>query len=424
MQMPRRVNLPVDKPTGRKEQSLTLPREVEELPMGLRRAASWSWRFMVVIGALWLIFKGLGTVSTLFISVLVAILLASMLQPFVKLLTKHTFLPRMASAAIALVGLIVVVVGMFVLAGRQLVDSWDAISKAAVSGFTQLWNDITGYFKIDVGSLGNLGQIQKEAIEQLQKNSSSIISGASSAASTVGDLGTGLLVCLFALFFFLADGGNIWRWFLGFVPAHSRPVTHEAFRRGWKALSSYCRTQILVAAVDATGIALGMVGIDVVSGMMGRSAIALSPYSVPIWLIVFLFSFIPLVGAIVSGAIAMLLVFVLQGWTPALIMLGIVILVQQLESNILQPILMGKAVELHPLAIFLGVSAGAVVAGIPGALFSIPLLAFLNALYCYLDGRDPDPSLGVDTKTMAYFEAREREQKKTFAQRERLLSKK
>ena len=162
MQMPRRVNLPLDKPTGRKGQSLTLPREVEELPMGLRRAASWSWRFMVVIGALWLIFKGLGMVSTLFISVLVAILLASMLQPFVKLLTKHTFLPRMASAAIALVGLIVVVVGMFVLAGRQLVDSWGAISKAAVSGFTQLWNDITGYFKIDVDSLGNLGQIQKE----------------------------------------------------------------------------------------------------------------------------------------------------------------------------------------------------------------------------------------------------------------------
>ncbi|ANP27150.1 permease [Mycobacteroides abscessus subsp. abscessus] len=424
MQPPRRVNLPTEKPTGRKGQNLALPLEVEELPMGLRRAAAWSWRFIVVIGALWLIFNGFGMVSTLFISVLVAILLASMLQPFVKLLTTHTFLPRMASAAIALVGLIVVVVGMFVLAGRQLVDSWDGIATAAVSGFTQLWNDITGYFKIDLDSLGNLGQLQKEALDQLQKNSSSIISGASSAVSTVGNLGTGVLVCLFALFFFLADGGNIWRWFLGFVPSHSRHVTHEAFRRGWKALSSYCRTQILVAAVDATGIALGMVGIDIVSGIMGRSAVALSPYAVPIWLIVFLFSFIPLVGAIVSGAIAMLLVFVLQGWIPALIMLGIVILVQQLESNILQPILMGKAVELHPLAIFLGVSAGAVVAGIPGALFSIPLLAFLNALYCYLDGRDPDPSLGIDEKNIAYFETREREQKKTLAERARLIPQK
>ncbi|MDO5644343.1 MAG: AI-2E family transporter [Dermabacter sp.] len=397
-------------PTDAAEEAL--PKEVREIPMGLRRGAAWSWRLIVVIAAISLVVMGLSNVSTLVIAVLVALLIASMLSPVVKLLTNHTFLPRGAAAAVTLLGLIVLVVGMFVLAGRQLVDRWEEIYKAALSGFSQLWNDVTGTLDINLDTWSNL---QAEAIDQLQKNTSTLISGASSAASTVGNIGTGTAVALFTLFFLLTSGSNVWRWFLGFVPAHARTTTHEAFRRGWKALSAYCRTQILVAAVDATGIALGMVGIDIVSDLIGREAPSLSGYAVPIWLIVFLFSFIPLVGAIVSGAIATLLVFVLQGWIPALVMLGIVLLVQQLESNILQPILMGKAVELHPLAVFLGVTAGAVVAGIPGALFAIPMLAFGNALLSYLDGRDPAPELGIDEKTRAYFIQRDKRREEFFA---------
>src|SRR5699024_6945736 len=168
---------------------------------------------------------------------------------------------------------------------------------------------------------------------------------------------------------------------------------HEAFRRGWKALSAYIRTQILVAGVDATGIAIGMIGLG------------LGSYAVPIWLLVFLFSFIPLVGAIVSGAIAVLLVLVLNSWVGALIMLAIVLAVQQLEGNVLQPFLMGKAVELHPLAVFLGVAAGAVVARFAGALFSIPLMAFVDATLLYVVGRDPSPDLGQDEAGAEHFAA-------------------
>jgi predicted PurR-regulated permease PerM len=175
------------------------------------------------------------------------------------------------------------------------------------------------------------------------------------------------------------------------LPPDARVPAHEGFRRGWRALSAYMRTQILVAAVDATGIAIGMV------------CLGLGKYAVPIWLLVFLFSFIPMIGAIVSGAIAILITLVLQGWLFALIMLAVVLGVQQLEGNILQPVLMGKAVELHPLAVFLGVASGTVVAGIGGALFAIPLLAFVNATMLYLTGRDPAPELGKDDISAKVF---------------------
>ena len=412
MQPPRRARTTTSERISYDEAEERLAQEVREIPMGLRRAASWIWRLLVVCAGIWALSIIAGRISTIVIAVLVAILLASMLMPFVKMLTIHTFIPRAAAAAFALIGLIVVVVGMFVLAGRQLFNSWEAIYRAAASGFGQLWDDVTQMLDLD---LQNWGELQQEALDQLQRHTSAIMSGASSAASTVGNIGTGLLIALFTLFFLLNGGAEIWRWILGTMPHHSRRTTHEAFRRGWKALGSYCRTQLLVAAVDATGIALGMVGIDLVSDMIGREAVALSPYAVPIWLIVFLFSFVPLVGAITSGAIATLLVFVLQGWIPALIMLGIVLAVQQLESNILQPIVMGKAVSVHPLAVFLGVTAGAIVAGIPGALFAIPFLAFFNAIYSYLDGRDPAPELGVDEKTHVYFDERERKRQAFFA---------
>src|SRR5690606_14334107 len=149
----------------------------------------------------------------------------------------------------------------------------------------------------------------------------------------------------------------------------------------------------LVAGVDATGIAIGMV------------ALGLGSYAVPIWLLVFLFSFVPLVGAIVSGTIAVLLVLVLNSWVGAISMLAIVLVVQQVEGNVLQPFLMGKAVELHALAVFLCAACGAMIAGIPPALSTIPVIAFVNATLLYLVGRDPSPELGEDRTSAEHYEA-------------------
>jgi len=389
-----------------RERHAAQPQEVEEIPIGIRRASAWSWRLIVIVAAALVLMRGLSYVSDLVIAVLVAILLAAMLSPLVRLLTRYTFLGRAAASAVAMIGLVVVVIGMFTLAGRQLISQWVDIQAQAVTGFQTVMTWATQTFNIDSPMIDSA---LDELLVKIQENAESLLSGALSTAAVVGSMLTGLVIALFTLFFLLAGGPEIWRWVVGLLPPESRVPTHEAFRRGWKALSAYVRTQILVAAVDAIGISIGMI------------ALGLGSYAVPIWLLVFLFSFIPLVGAILSGAIAVLLVLVLKSWVFALIMLGIVLAVQQIEGNVLQPFLMGKAVELHPLAVFLGVAAGATLAGIPGALFAIPLLAFVNATLLYVTGRDPSPDLGHDALAREHFAEIRRSVAKAKAQRRAAL---
>ncbi|MFC7376070.1 MULTISPECIES: AI-2E family transporter [unclassified Brachybacterium] len=364
--------------------------EVEEIPIGVRRLASWSWRVIVIVAASALILWALLKITTLVIPVLIAVLLAVMLMPIVRVLTRYTFLGRAAASGIALIGLLLLVAGMFTLAGRQLIAQFSDIQDKAVTGFQSVMDWATTTFQIDAPMIDSA---INEGLTQLQENADALLNSALSTAAVIGNLATGIVICLFTLFFLLSSGSTIWRWVVGLLPPAAREDTHEAFRRGWKALSAYVRTQILVAAADAVGIAIGMV------------FLGLGSYAVPIWLLVFLFSFIPLVGAIASGIIAVLLVLVLQNWIFALIMLGIVVAVQQIEGNVLQPFLMGKAVELHPLAVFLGVAAGAMIAGIPGALFAIPLIAFVNATLLYIVGRDPSPELGHDDAAADHFAA-------------------
>ncbi|MGP9681815.1 AI-2E family transporter [Brachybacterium sp. AOP3-A1-3] len=367
-----------------------LAQEVEEIPLGVRRLAAWSWRILVIVTATALILYGLLQITGIVIPVLLAVLLAVLLTPVVKLLTRYTFLGRGAASGVALLGLLLVVAGMFTLAGRQLIAKWADIQDKLVTGFESVSEWAKTTFQIDAPMINSA---LDEGLAKLQENADTLLNSAVSTAAVLGNLVTGVLIMLFTLFFLLSSGPTIWRWVVGLLPPAARTGTHEAFRRGWKALSAYVRTQILVAAVDAVGISIGMV------------ALGLGSYAVPIWLLVFLFSFIPLVGAIASGIIAVLLVLVLQNWIFALIMLGIVLLVQQLEGNVLQPLLMGKAVELHPLAVFLGVAGGAMIAGIPGALFAIPLIAFVNATLLYIVGRDPSPELGVDSASRDHFAA-------------------
>src|SRR5699024_7102197 len=240
-----------------------------------------------IVAASALLLWGLLQVTVIVIPVRIAVLLTVLLTPIVHVLTKYTFLGRGAASFIALVGLLLVLAGLFTLAGRQLIAQWPDIQTRAVERFQSLlyWTQTT--FQIDTPMINTaIG----EALDQLQQYSGQLVSAAMSPAAVRSNLATGIGVCLFSLFFLLCSGGAIWRWLVGLLPPDARVPTHEGFRRGWMALSAYVRTQILVAAVDAFAISIGMV-------FMG-----LGSYAVPIWLLVFLFSFVPLVGAIVSGA--------------------------------------------------------------------------------------------------------------------------
>jgi predicted PurR-regulated permease PerM len=345
--------------------------EEEDIPYGVRIAAEWAWRLGLILlltGALiWLLSK----ITFLIIPVMVAALLAGLLSPVTHWLRKHR-VPNGAAVAITVLGFIGVVAGALALVGRQL-----------TAGFSELWGQaLTGVQQVQAwlgeGPLhltaADIDTYVKEASDALQKNSSSIVSGALNFGSTAGHFAAGLLIALFVTVFFLLEGQRIWRFLVRLMPRRARPAIDGAGRRGWRSMVSYTRIQMLVAFVDALGIGVGAAVIGV-------------PLALPLGVLVFIGSFIPVVGALVTGVIAVLLALVANGLVNALIMLGIVLLVQQLESHILQPLIMGRAVSLHPVAVILSVAAGSYLAGIPGALFSVPMLAVANSAVRYIAAR-------------------------------------
>ena len=197
-----------------------------------------------------------------------------------------------------------------------------------------------------------------------------------SVGTTAGHVLAGFLLTLFATLFFLIDGKGVWRWIVGLFPRRSRPAVDGAGQAGWITLTTFVKVQIFVAAVDAIGIGAGAWILGLFFGGF--------PLVIPIAVAVFLGSFIPVVGALISGALAVFVALVYLGPIPAVMMLGIVLLVQQVEGHILQPLVMGTAVKVHPLAVVFAVAAGGFIAGIPGALFAVPVIAVLNVVVKYI----------------------------------------
>jgi predicted PurR-regulated permease PerM len=210
----------------------------------------------------------------------------------------------------------------------------------------------------------------------LQSDSSSLWSGALTVGTTAGHFLVGVLLVLFATLFILIDGKGIWNWVVRLFPRKARAAVDGSGHAGWITLTTFVRVQIFVALVDAVGIGLGAFILGLPFGGF--------PLVIPITIAVFLGSFIPVVGAVVTGTIAIFVALVYLGPIQALIMLGIVLLVQQIEGHILQPLVMGAAVKVHPLAVVFAVAAGSGVAGIIGALFAVPLVATLNVMVTYI----------------------------------------
>lgn len=344
---------------------------VQDLPYGIRIAAAWSWRLGVIllmVGALVWLF---GRVSFLIIPIMVAALLAGLLYP-VTVWLKGRKVPNGGAVALTVVAFIGLIGGALALVGRQLYNGFGELWQQALAGIQQIQSWLAD------GPLHlTADQIDKyisDGVTALQNNSSSILSGALSFGSTAGHFAAGLVLSLFILIFFLLEGSRIWGFLVRLLPRRARTAVDGAGRRGWTSMVSYVRIQMFVAFVDAVGIGVG-------------AAIIQVPLALPLAVLVFIGSFIPIVGALVTGAIAVLLALVANGPVNALIMLAIVLLVQQLESHILQPLVMGKAVALHPVAVILSVAAGSYLAGIPGALFAVPLLAVANSAVRYIAAR-------------------------------------
>lgn len=352
-------------------------REINKhVPWSLRVSAAWSWRLLVVIALVCVLLYGLSKILVVVIPVLVALLLAVLLEPLLRLLLKLK-LPRTLAAALTLLCGIGLVCFLLWLATSQIATDMGDVVARAQQGIQQGIDWLSGDpLNLDTKQvLAFWNEIQSRVTEYLNNHATALATNAFTTVSSAATMLTGLLTALFCLFFFLKDGRKIWQWVLRLLPRQSRNPLNEAAIRGWITLGSYARTQTLVAAIDAVGIAGGAFILGV-------------PFAVPLGVLVFLASFIPIVGAIVTGMIAVALALVNSGFNTALIMLLIILAVQQVESNLLQPALMSNAVNLHPMAVLLTVTAGGFIAGIPGAIFGVPIVAFVNTVVLYLKGYD------------------------------------
>lgn len=353
----------------------------EHIAYPLVVSAAWAWRLIAVLAAVVLLVIGLQALSMVVVPLAIALLITALLGPVPRFLTEKLRFPGALATLTTVVLFIAVVGGLLTFAGAQIVSGMAGLLDQARLGLQQ----ILDWFRD--GPL-HLSQAQldtyvKKAKDAFSGNGSSWVTRGTEWAGSAGHFLAGIVIALFASFFFLAQGKQIWVFLVSLLPRAAQQPTFHAGRRAWVSLTSYIRVQVAVAAIDALGISIGALILQL-------------PFVVPIGLLVFLASFIPIVGAIASGAVAILIALVTHGPVSALVMLGVVLLVQQLESHVLQPLLMGRAVSLHPLAVLLAVVIGSSLLGIVGALFAVPTLAVVNTTIRYYHGYDPFPELGED----------------------------
>ena len=354
--------------TGRPVVAEQAPTVDDRVPGGVRIAAAWAWRLILLAGAAYLIIWVVAFLHLVVIPVAVALLLAALFEPAVRGLRRRGVNRSLAAGMVLVGGLAVVSAGLWMIVWT-VISQFDDLSTQVSDGVSQVQTWLArGPLHLTQAQLSSgLDQL----LQKISENQAAITSGALSTATTFGELLAGCLLVLFTLFFFLRDGAQIWRFLCGLLPRAARVPVARAGHYSWHTLASYVRATVLVAFIDAAGIGTGL-------------AVLRVPLALPLAALVFLGSFIPVIGATLSGTIAVLVALVTQGPLSALIIFGVVIAVQQLEGHVLQPLIMGHAVALHPLAVILAIATGVVSAGIVGALVAVPLLAVANTAVRHL----------------------------------------
>jgi predicted PurR-regulated permease PerM len=338
------------------------------VPRGMVIAGAWSWRILLLVAVAGVLVWLVTQLRVIVIPFLVALLISALLVPLSGWLQRHGW-PKWLAVVSVLVGFFVSVSGLLLLVVLQIVDGWPSLRDRSIASYGDL-KDFLLTSPLHLTEAQINGYVS-DAVAAVQQDSQPLVRGALSVGSTAGHVGAGLVLGLFATIFLLIGGAEIWRWVVRLFPRVSRPAIDGAGRAGWLTLTNFVKVQIFVAFVDAVGIGLGALFLGL-------------PLVAPIAIAVFLGSFVPVVGAVATGAVAVVVALVYNGWVVALLMLAVVILVQQIEGHLLQPFVMGSAVKVHPLAVVFAVAAGTLVAGIPGALFAVPFVAVLNVMITYV----------------------------------------
>ncbi len=345
------------------------------VPYGVRAAADWSWRLLVIVAGFALVGWVAWEMRLVVFPIVAAALLAALLHPSV-LRLRAAGLTRAVSAVAVFVGFLVVVAGSLTIVGRAVGDQFGEVVDRAEEGLVSIQDWLAGPpFNL---SENQFREWIERAVESLGENQEAITAGALSTATLAVEVVTGVVLSLFTLIFFLYDGERIWAWLVRLFPRVARGRIDTAGRLAWRTLTQYVRGTLLVALFDGTLITILLFVLGI-------------PLALPLGVLVFFGAFVPLVGAFVTGAVAVLVALVLEGVVAALIVLLGIIAIQQLEGHVFQPFVLGRMVRVHPLAVVIAVAAGAYAAGIIGAIVAVPLVAVANTLGSYLTGASASP---------------------------------
>jgi len=329
---------------------------------GLQIAAAWALRFLIVVAALFVLLNMLNAVSLVTITVIVAVMICALLQPAVGWLTRHRVPRTMAAILVFVLGTTTFVgAAWFVVQqvsansselGGQLLDAVRTIRNWLVTGPPRM-------------SENRVNQLVDDLTTTITENRASLAQGAFATANSALLVVSGTVFCLFATLFLLTDDGGIWRWVVRLFPSQNQATVSHAGTVAWRTLIKYMRSTVLLALINS----LTMVVVMLVARM---------PLVVPLGVLLFLGSMIPLIGMLVAGVVVVLVALVTKSLVMALVMALALFLTVQLEGNLLNPFILGKAVQIHPLGILIGVTAGTILGGIFGAFIAVPLVAVLN----------------------------------------------
>jgi len=336
--------------------------EQSRVPSWLATGAAWSWRLLLLALAIYLIARVVGILYIVVVPCIAALLLTAVLQPLTSRL-RRAGLPNMAATWVTLLVAAVVLGGVGTLVANRVSADYPTLLAETKHTVAQVQSWLAGPpFHL---KSANVQKYLNNIPSYLSKHKTLVEGTVVTGGKIASEFFAGLVLMLFVTFFLIKDGERIWNWLLGAMRAGTARRMDRAGHASWLVLVYYMRGTVAVAAIHAVvvGVALWIMGV---------------PLAVPLAVLVFLAAFVPLVGLLVAGALAIVVTLATKGWVDAVVLLGILIVEDQLEAHLLQPQVVGKMIRLHPLAVILSLAAGGVLAGIPGAVVAVPIVAVIT----------------------------------------------
>jgi predicted PurR-regulated permease PerM len=347
--------------------------ESSHVPGWLQTGAAWSWRLLLLAAAVYLVARVLGVLYIVVVPCVAALLLTALLQPLTGRL-RRAGLPALAATWVTLLIAAAVLGGLVILVANRVSADYPALVDETRHTITQIESLLTGPpFHVKSNSVQNfLNNIPGYLSKHKALVEGTVVTGGKIAAEFFG----GLVLMLFVMFFLIKDGERIWAWLIGALRTDTAERVNRAGHAAWLAVVYYMRGTVALAAIHAivVGVVLSVMGV---------------PLAFPLAVLVFVAAFVPLVGLLIAGALAIVVTLAAKGWVAAVILLGVLIIEDQLEAHLLQPQVVGRVIRLHPLAVILALAVGGVLAGIAGAVVAVPIVAVITRAVPELRRREP-----------------------------------